>query len=435
MPKRTNLKNGQLTAEKTQALYNFFQHQSQLGIKYWSRDKTYIFNGTTYRFTNDIYQREGKNGLHRYEVVSNKELGNGSFGTVKLIKNTVTFANENAYFKKVSKKDGSRRVVKIQNYNLADSDKFLEKEYQASRKASHLAIKQPVIIADEQISLIRMKRLPGRELFSILHDANRKKRILTIPELVELSSALLKALKEQVIDKGIIHRDIKPGNILVDLGPPIVVNIIDYGLSINESDKPIEWAGMPAYVAPETLITPELTSFKSDIYSMGRVLAFVWGGYNETYTRMFSYLEQGEPGMLRTLFTNLDKLGKEDKAFVYAAIYDMVQMNPDNRSDIDRAIMAFRRVEEQFNPEFHAKLFHNYHSNLLKKISFFKQTQIKGSEGLAEILAHAKEKNNRSREVCVKLNWLNQDGTLADNAPYQISEAYPKHSKTYSLRN
>lgn len=47
-----------------------------------------------------------------------------------------------------------------------------------------------------------------------------------------------------------------------------------------------------------------------------------------------------------------------------------------------------------------------------------------------------KKKNNRSREACVKLGWMNKDGSLHNDAPQIVSENYyidkPDLSTRYS---
>jgi hypothetical protein len=43
---------------------------------------------------------------------------------------------------------------------------------------------------------------------------------------------------------------------------------------------------------------------------------------------------------------------------------------------------------------------------------------------LREILAHAKAYNNRSRQVCIQLGWLNKNGELNDESPEVIKEQY-----------
>lgn len=76
-----------------------------------------------------------------------------------------------------------------------------------------------------------MKRMPGMELESIFIKLFDNPNYLTESQRIKITYALLLALKNQVIDKGIIHRDIKPENIHVQAAEPVEVNIFDYGLA------------------------------------------------------------------------------------------------------------------------------------------------------------------------------------------------------------
>lgn len=93
---------------------------------------------------------------------------------------------------------------------------------------------------------------------------------------------------------------------------------------------------------------------------------------------------------------------------------------------------------EQSSRKF-ADVFKKKHSELRKNAYWglgITNTNLSGNETLSEILEHAKKENNRSREACVKLGWMNKDGSLHNDAPQIVRENYyidkPDLSTRYS---
>ncbi len=102
---------------------------------------------------------------------------------------------------------------------------------------------------------------------------------LAAPEALGVFREVLKAVKA-LHEAGILHRDIKPGNIMLKVGSrgEIVPVLIDFGLAINDLKGingrvtgPGNVMGSPYYIAPE-LWNGEAPSVQSDIYALGCLL-------------------------------------------------------------------------------------------------------------------------------------------------------------------
>ncbi|MFF7248297.1 protein kinase [Embleya sp. NPDC008237] len=74
---------------------------------------------------------------------------------------------------------------------------------------------------------------------------------------------------------GLVHRDLAPGNILVTLDGP---KVIDFGLALAEDQDTVNLVGTIAYMAPEQ-IEGESGTVRSDVYAMGATLLFAGTGH------------------------------------------------------------------------------------------------------------------------------------------------------------
>jgi serine/threonine protein kinase len=112
--------------------------------------------------------------------------------------------------------------------------------------------------------------LPGESLRARLGRA----RPVTWAEVIWVARGVARALIA-THQAGLVHRDIKPGNIFVDVESGRVV-LIDYGLARRADDRDLVTAcgtlvGTPAYMAPES-VAGVAGDPRSDLYQLGAVL-------------------------------------------------------------------------------------------------------------------------------------------------------------------
>jgi len=203
----------------------------------------------------------------RYEIIA--EIGRGAMGVV--------------YKARDPKID---RFVAIKTISLSGQNPEEEREYrerffheaQAAGRLLHPGI---VTIFDtgedpeSHTAYIVMEYVAGQSLDRLLSSKTKK---LPLNAALRLTEELAEAL-DHAHGQGVVHRDMKPANILVT--PKGHAKIADFGIakvSLGHLTLPGKAQGTPAYMSPEQL-EGEPVDKRSDLFSLGAILYRMVAGY------------------------------------------------------------------------------------------------------------------------------------------------------------
>jgi serine/threonine protein kinase len=173
----------------------------------------------------------------------------------------------------VDLRTGNEVALKLLSPELAGNEEFRERFLRESRIA--LSIEHPNIVPvyeggqDQGELYIAMRHVEGRHLGELIRQEGRLDLEQTATILGQVAAALDTA--HQV---GLVHRDVKPGNILLGSGGEVFLS--DFGLtkealSASGFTATGQMVGTVDYVAPEQIRGDPLDG-RADVYSLGCVL-------------------------------------------------------------------------------------------------------------------------------------------------------------------
>lgn len=195
--------------------------------------------------------------------------------------------------------------------------------------------------------------------------------LLPIEQAVEIIFKCAKAL-DYAHRQGVIHRDIKPTNILIT--PDRDVKIGDFSIAhVVTSDTthtmPMGFVGSPRYMSPEQVQEDSITN-QTDLFSLGIVMYEMLTGKHpfatDSFSRLIHKIINEKPPPLRTYRSDIPEILEK-------IIYHALQKNPERRyrmglnmaADLSLAFDYLDKPQEDI--EFEERF------NAVQKLEFFKE--------------------------------------------------------------
>jgi len=192
---------------------------------------------------------------HRYRVKS--LLGMGGMGAVYLVHD------------KGLDRDVALKLIRSDIADDADALERFKREIQLSSRVTHSNVLRVFDLGESDgIQFLTMQFVDGRDLSTIL----KKQGKLPVERLLRVFRQTAEGLKA-AHDQGVIHRDLKPQNIMLDSADRVYVT--DFGMAKSSEQSGMTQTGAvigtPFYMSPEQ-VKGEPVGPQSDIFSLGVIL-------------------------------------------------------------------------------------------------------------------------------------------------------------------
>src|SRR5829696_291149 len=205
----------------------------------------------------------GRLVARRYRLQS--QIGGGGMGTVWLARDELL---------------GRQVAIKQVLSPTGADDKQIDEQRQRALREGRIAarLSHPHAISVYDVALesgqpwLVMEYLPSRSLAAVLTEDG----VLRSDQVAQIGAQVADALAATHA-AGIVHRDVKPANVLIGQGGPVegLVKITDFGISHASGDVTLtqtgQITGTPAFLAPEVAQGQPMTE-ASDVFSLGATL-------------------------------------------------------------------------------------------------------------------------------------------------------------------
>ncbi|HVO41534.1 MAG TPA: protein kinase [Aggregatilineales bacterium] len=162
-------------------------------------------------------------------------------------------------------------VKVINNFTSADQAEYTERFRREARAIARL--NHPNIVSVYQFGeyednyYMAMGFVEGEDLRQILKRYGERHEFLPMSDVINVVKGIASAL-DYAHSRGVIHRDVKPSNIMLDTEDRPILT--DFGLALNADEGTLgDTFGSAHYIAPEQAVSSAKAVPQSDLYSLG----------------------------------------------------------------------------------------------------------------------------------------------------------------------
>jgi serine/threonine protein kinase len=260
----------------------------------------------------------------KYEII--RSLGSGGFGSVYLARDTWL---------------DIKVAIKVPHKQAAELYKLL-KEPRLQAALNHPNIVRMIAAEKEnRIFFMVMEYVKGKTLEKILE----KERTLDWAQAVDYVKQIAQGV-EHAHNNKIIHRDLRPSNIMVSEAG--TAKIADFGTSawLNNVPYASTRIGSPPYMAPEQFMGK--ASYQSDIYSLGCIFYETITGRPPIFDPdPFKILEKAQQGKITPPRLRNAKIPREIDEIIMKCLASKIEDRYRRPSELIHALTALKKRDEK----------------------------------------------------------------------------------------
>ncbi|WP_328721329.1 protein kinase [Streptomyces sp. NBC_00247] len=253
---------------------------------------------------------------NRYQLI--ERLGTGGMGTVWRGRDVLV-----------------EREVAVKEANVAGRPGQVERILREARAAARVnhpaAVTVHDIVIEDGHPWIVMELVHGESLAELL----RRKSPLPETEAARIALSVAEALAA-AHDRGVLHRDVKPANVL--LGPAGRVVLTDFGIAHIEGEEPLtrtgEFVGSLAFTAPERMEGHRPGS-AADLWSLGVLIFVMVEGYSP-------FQRDSVPATVSAVLDDDPRLSRV--AQLAGLVEKLLAKDPGDRPPVERAVAVLGAV-------------------------------------------------------------------------------------------